>query len=101
MIKKQFDVCCTKMISILNEQKTPLYYTPHLREYNIPLEYSPAIQGILFCPWCGTQLPKRLRDEFFSILNNEYNIEPAWKKLKTKGLPQEFKTDEWWKKRGL
>ncbi len=50
---------------------------------------------ILFCPFCGKKLPTSKRDLFFKILEN---LKLEWDDEK---LPPEFKTDEWWKKRGL
>lgn len=55
---------------------------------------------IYFCPWCGTKLPHNLADEWFAILAQEYNIIDPSAKDRHK-VPLEFKTYEWWKKRGL
>ena len=55
--------------------------------------------GIKFCPWCGEKLPKELDDEWGTILEKEYGIKmPGLNKDK---VPQEFLTEDWWKKRGL
>lgn len=52
------------------------------------------------CPWCGNNLPRDLTDEWFDILEKEYNItDPS--DTESHLVPEEFKTDEWWKKRGL
>ena len=96
--------CCSLMEDFLNDPLVPIIYYPHLREYNILLKkLSGGLQGIYYCPWCGAKLPKDLRDEFFDIFYDELKFTP--KKglgiLETPGLPEEFKTDEWWKKRGL
>lgn len=74
-------------------------YCPILREYNIT-----GNKGfkMFYCPWCGSILPKRLRDEFFDILEKEYGIDSdIFEVLHNPKLPEEFRTDEWWKKRGL
>jgi hypothetical protein len=55
---------------------------------------------MLFCPNCGTKLPSSLRDEWFDILEQEYGLEDPCEEDKQK-VPQEFLTDEWWKKRGF
>ena len=56
-------------------------------------------QIIKYCPWCGKKLPRELDEEWGEILEKEYGIEePGWNGDK---IPEEFKTDEWWKKRGL
>jgi|APCry1669189034_1035192.scaffolds.fasta_scaffold127828_2 hypothetical protein len=58
------------------------------------------LSDIYYCPWCGATLPKQLSDEWFDILEKEYGIVDPSDKEREK-VPPEFKTDEWWKKRGL
>jgi len=55
---------------------------------------------IFWCPWCGTKLPKELSDEWYEVLEKEYNITDPIHDERNK-VPEEFRTDEWWKKRGL
>jgi hypothetical protein len=62
---------------------------------------SSTLQGIFYCPWCGSQLAHSLRDEFFDVLKEEFGIETNLEILKDPSLPEEFKSDLWWKKRGL
>jgi len=52
-----------------------------------------------FCPWCGSQLPEGLGDEWAKILKEEYKLDNPFKEWDR--VPPEFKTDEWWKRRGL
>jgi hypothetical protein len=88
-------------------------YSPILREYSIGSNRS---QSISHCPWCGAKLPTNLRKEYRHILRHEYGIEVALYKTsedkcdtpktdqelrETLLVPEEFKSDEWWKKRGL
>jgi uncharacterized protein DUF6980 len=54
---------------------------------------------IYFCPWCGTKLPVSLADDWYDILEKEYNIDDPV--VDTHKVPPEFQTDEWWRKRGL
>jgi len=80
-------------------------YDPKFREYfiDVRVEYGgSAIQLINNCPWCGSKLPKELREEFFNTLEKEYNMETDIGEYKKRiDIPQEFKSDEWWKKRKL
>lgn len=85
----------------LEDPKVPLKYYPITREYGLILNHSSAIQLIFYCPWCGTKLPKDLREEFFNILEKEYGIEPEFDIQNDPNIPEEFKSDEWWKKLGL
>lgn len=94
--------CCGQMTRYIADVRIPVKYSPICREYELPLfDSDNVVQGIFYCPWCGKKLPQDLRDEWFDILRNEYNIEPEYDVLKDKNIPEEFKSDAWWKKRGL
>ncbi len=90
--------CCTEINIHIHEKERIVKYIPFTREYGVQAA-DHVIQMINFCPWCGERLPKSLRDEFFSALEKEYNIEADVGSLSN--VPPEFRTDEWWKKRGL
>jgi hypothetical protein len=93
--------CCNQMNNFLDEKKVCVGYDPTIREYYINLNGSNAIQIIQFCPWCGEKLPKNLSKEYFRILKKTYNIKHMLGIMDNPNIPEEFKTDEWWKKRGL
>lgn len=95
--------CCLNMDLMLQDSE-PLYnikYNPKLREYYLKSLEGPYMRTIEFCPWCGTQLMKSLRDEWYDILEKEYGLDMPKIPKQAKKIPTEFKTDEWWKKRGL
>jgi hypothetical protein len=72
-----------------------------------------------YCPFCGTEFPPDLVEKWAQVileeLGPEYLVEfetnyqksirknyvPDPDLPEAKPLPEEFKTDEWWKKRGL
>ena len=55
-----------------------------------------------YCPYCGAKLHEDLVDELEEILENEYGIMLCNVDLNDPNtLPEEFRSDEWWKKRGL
>lgn len=93
--------CCELMDMFLEDPRIPLKYYPMAREYGIPLSHSSAIQLFFYCPWCGKKLPESLREKFFDILEKEYHVEPEFDIKQDPNVPEEFKSDEWWKKRGL
>ena len=96
--------CCDLMRICLEDIRVQIKYNPIFREYFIPLLYKEELvakQGILYCPWCGSSLPKSLRDPYFDILETEYGIDDTCGLQQEKLIPEEFKTDAWWKKRGL
>jgi hypothetical protein len=59
------------------------------------------LQGIYYCPFGEFKLPKNLRDEWFEILEKEYDLDDLRSTEQSILIPEEFKSDEWWKKRGL
>ena len=89
------------MGKFVNDPRVGINYIETRRFYCIDLIYSAAIQGISHCPFCGHKLPPDLWDRYFNILEKEYNIDDPDDEEKTKDLPKEFKSDAWWKKRGL
>jgi len=96
--------CCELMDIFLEDERIPIIYYEAVKEYDIPLLYKgkiTALQGIDYCPWCGKRLPKSLNDEWFSILKSEYGLDDPHSKEQEKLVPEEFMTDQWWKKRGL
>ena len=96
--------CCSFMRDFTPDYRIQINYEPILREYSIPLLYKgkiTALQRIFYCPWCGTILPKSLNDEWFAILEKEYGLNDPDSNEQKNMIPEEFKTDEWWKKRRL
>lgn len=100
--------CCKEIELLINDPESPLEYEPTRRLYflvSVPKEFrrknelSIAFE-ISHCPKCGKELPKDLSDEWLSIVEKEFGItSPLDEKIET--LPQKFRTDKWWKKRGL
>ena len=95
--------CCFDMDSMLADDDVlySIKYDPKIRKYYLESLNGPYIRSLEFCSWCGSKLPKSLKDEWFDILEQEYGLDdPGWPEQEQK-MPVEFKTDEWWKKRGL
>jgi hypothetical protein len=53
------------------------------------------------CPFCGARFPSDLYtgDEYYDAL--EEAVGKEFCDIKEEEIPEEFKSDEWWKKRGL
>ena len=96
--------CCSNMARYI--QNKAIDYEPIDRTYGIiydqdPLKQAPSrIAMLKYCPWCASNLPKRLHQKIFTVLNNEYGIEDP-DLCDFTNVPPEFRTDAWWKKRGL
>lgn len=85
----------------IEDDSIGIEYNPIMREYSIDVRRESARICIWYCPWCNTQLPLRVRDVYFKILEEEYDINDDTDQEQMNRLPPEFETDEWWKKRGL
>ena len=89
--------CCEQMRFHINEREKIIGYIPRTRSIGINISDS-TMQLINFCPWCGTKLPKSLEQEMGDILIDTLGLDDI---DDDPHMPEEFKTDEWWKKRGL
>ena len=100
---------CPKHPSPLDCPDFNIIYRPTVREFGIPVRNQPNSSASSYyfiknCPWCGNALPKALHDEYDQELAKVLNIPVEDINLETYSsadIPSEFKTDAWWKKRGL
>ena len=114
--KEKINHCCEAMEYYLQEQKVLIFYNPVFREYFIGVKSYPwSKQTIYGCPWCGKAFLPSLVDKYVEILENEYNIffysltgkyfniqsEDFDLPDEAEDIPEEFKSDAWWKKRNL
>ena len=65
-----------------------------------------ALSHCAYCPFCGAKLPPdrlsmQKNGEFIYYAEIEKALGKEWCDTKKDEIPEEFKTDEWWKKRGL
>lgn len=87
-------ICCDMMSVHLKEET--IRYFAKFREFGIPVQDGGTSKiTIGFCPWCGEDLPASLRERWFETLD-EMGIDYDDKVR----LPEEMKTDAWWKKAG-
>jgi hypothetical protein len=98
--KKDEFFCCGALNYQIKDEYCPVEYSSKWREYSIRDFNSTSRSLMMFCPNCGIRLPSSLRDEWFDILEQEYELEDPMDDNKTK-VPKEFWSDEWWKKRKL
>ncbi len=81
----------------MEDPRIPVSYDPIRREYSLDGGET-GYYVMNFCFWCGHKFPKNLSDEFCDIFNNVLKLD---ENTPDEELPEEFRTDEWWKKRGL
>lgn len=101
--------CCDSMAQNLADPRSPLIYESRVRLYSVrsltgdgrAIDDDIVIR-IVFCPWCGMRLPEDLLREYGSLLE-ELGLDQKdnpWD-ISDPHLPDEMRTDEWWRKRGL
>jgi hypothetical protein len=91
--------CCEDMQRLVGNQRTSVTYKAIDRRFVIEGDLGLEMD---YCPWCGTKLPENLREEWFETLEREYGIETDIGEARDRtDIPQEFWSDEWWKKRSL
>jgi hypothetical protein len=85
------------MLRALTDDDIPIVYNPIFREYGILVSSrdSPVTQVIAYCPWCGSQLPKTLRSEYFD------EIWGLGLEIESPSLPLRFRSDAWWRSEDL
>jgi len=93
--------CCENMEMFVEDPRIKIGYNPVHRMYNLEISSTGTVCLIYYCPSCGALLPENLVDEWFDILKKQFNIDDPYNEKQLKLIPEEFKSDEWWKKRGL
>lgn len=83
------------MQSLLDTEESALKYRPRYREYTIDYTDGASVQVINYCPFCGTELPESLFDEWHARLD-ETGLD--WT---SPDIPEELRSDRWWREAGL
>jgi len=105
MIKLKKEHCCDIMVYYVTtsqEEHELIRYHAETRKYRFLLHgYDYGLeQKMNYCPWCGTKLPESLGEEWCKVIKEKFGLEEVFAEEWAE-LPEEYKTDEWWKKRGL
>ena len=90
-------MCCEMMEYFLNnnESNKIIQYSDRFDEYGIVIHDGGNSSIIInYCPWCGKELPKSKRDEWFDTLEKLGFINPL-----EEDIPIEFKSNLWWNKK--
>jgi hypothetical protein len=88
--------CCTQMSFHFREKEKIIGFELATRRLGIRIRDN-IFQLIKYCPWCAAEKPKDLTNELDQIIFEQLKLDG----FDDERLPEEFKTDEWWKKRGL
>jgi len=91
--------CCEEMARHVEGGEVSISYNDRHRAYGIltTWEYNRSLakQQITYCPWCGARLPHGLSDKWFDLLD-DLGLDPEDPRV-----PEEMRSDAWWRKRGL
>jgi hypothetical protein len=92
--------CCKEMKFFLEEGSVSINFDSTFKRYSLALldgfnrAPSAGTQQIKYCPWCGSKLPINLSDQWFAELE-KLGFDEPFEQI----IPEEFKSDEWWKKK--
>ena len=92
-------MCCEMMEYFLNnnESNKIIQYSDRFDEYGIVIHDGGNSSIIInYCPWCGKELSKSKRDEWFDTLEKLGFINPL-----EEDIPIEFKSNLWWNKNDI
>ena len=96
--------CCPNFQAFfLYSLDMPIAYDAQQRMYCCITPKHEANVCILRCPLCGKKFPKNLCKEFYKELSKIVGrkITYTYTEYDWNTLPEEFKSEEWWRKRGL
>jgi hypothetical protein len=99
MTKNLEEISCCK--GMYNDLLDGVFaYDEKFREYSCHMANTTDqyYQVVRYCPYCGAKLLP-LDDEYDDAL--EEAVGKEFCDIKEEEIPEEFKSDEWWKKRGL
>lgn len=104
------DFCCNGLRAMTKSPDCPLRYKAYVRQYILtaPDYLRSKRRNVIYptfiithCPRCGLKLPDNLFDEWHDIMEKEFGLSGLIGPDEAHLIPEEYKTDEWWKKRGL
>jgi hypothetical protein len=102
--------CCEGLQAIVEDPKCALKYRAYTRDFilTVPEYLRVKKKNVVYsnyklshCPRCGTKFPESLADEWYDIIEKELGIDGLIGQDQEHLIPEEYKTDEWWKKRRL
>jgi hypothetical protein len=100
-IKNNLSFCCNLIENFLN--KSLIEYEPKYREFIIGTYKKHGYFKINYCPFCGKKFLEDLYDEYINELQKIFKNKKLIdiETMEDFKKPEEFRTDEWWIKRGL
>jgi hypothetical protein len=82
---------CKGMDAWISDEEIPISYEKEFREYYVGIPNSESYVVFNFCPYCGAELPDRLRNEWFDRI-----FELELDGPEDPRIPEEMRSDAWW-----
>ncbi len=92
-MRSQLELACEHHASPFDCPDALVAYSPKFNEYGLIVhDGGSSVIAISFCPWCGTKLPKSLRERWFEEVEAQGFDDPS-----DQSIPERYKTDAWWR----
>lgn len=90
--------CCRVMATAVAEGDCPVAYDPVFRQWRLLQLYHRVHRDweLEYCPWCGTALPNEQGDEWTRRVE-QLGFTEGGHYSEIPGLPEEYRTDRWWR----
>jgi hypothetical protein len=85
-----------ELFRYIREEKIAVFYNPSRRSFSIGSYDTGMRQEIYYCPWTGKRLPRSLAAKFSDMLR-----EKDLSALEPETWPEEWRSEEWWRKANL
>lgn len=94
--------CCRAMAAAVAEGDCPIVYEPVFRRWEVRHLYHRMLHDwqLESCPWCGNPLASDVGDEWAARVER-LGFTDGGHYAEIPGLPDEFRTDRWWRQAGL
>jgi hypothetical protein len=97
LISKNHSSCCVSLNHCVSEgEESSITYLPQTRSFLLSSAPGSYLE-MQYCPFCGKKLPIDLTDMLTLIIYEELKL----RDFDDPDLPHEFRSDIWWKSRGL
>lgn len=93
------DYCCSKLKKLFESKYYDFRYEKQFCCTSCKRRDGGVFFELNYCPFCGKNI-KNKNDIYERILRRDFGVQDPYDN-DDPNIPLEFKTDEWWKKRGL
>ena len=97
MFEKESNFCCLTFNKCVSKEKEGgIIYLPQTRSFLLQASREDYLD-MQYCPFCASKLPLDLTDMLMRIVYDNLKLDG----FEDTRLPTEFRSDAWWRNRGL